>query len=736
MKMADYLNAQQISRRTFLKGIAALSFAISAKGLIPIASASTTSSLESVNAWISIGSDNTVNLIFPITELGQGSSTALPMILAEELDADWDTVKIEQLNKDDPTYGNPLFGNVLYTAGSTGVYGYYETLRRAGAQARTYLIAIAARYWGVSPSEITTKPGVVVHSDTNRRLSYGEIAGLNNEGIDIPDIETIALKDPKDFRLIGGDTPRRDMFGKSTGTEVFAFDVEVPEMLYAVVLRTPVEGETVIKINDADTLNVPGVVKTVELPDGVAVVAKTHYAARKGRDALDVTWSNSSPARSYNSEQALVRYDAAVRDVAKPGVEWSAKGDMESAIKAAARTVEATYHSDHAYHAQIEPMATLASVEPDGKGAEIWVGTQTQSWSMHTATQVLGTTKDRVRMHMLPMGGSFGRRTEMMQNYLRDSLLSSKAAGKPVKVLWSREEDIKHGAFRPAAAQHLRAGLTEDNAVSGWHHRVASPSVIEFFNPLRWERVAPKDVITMLGSENRFYDFKDMRAEHVVMDRVARLAPWRGIGASYTAFAAEAFMDELAESAGQDPMKFRMALLQHNPRARAVLESVAKRSGWGRSAKNRALGMAFAGYGNTIAAGVAEISLNRDSGVISVEKFWVAVDAGLIVSPRNAHGQIEGGVIFGISSALKESIRIVEGEVQNENFYNYPIVRSNEVPEIHIEIMKVNEKPSGIGESSTPMVAPAIANAFYALTGKRLRHMPFTPERVLKLLDT
>ncbi|MEO1191887.1 MAG: molybdopterin cofactor-binding domain-containing protein [Pseudomonadota bacterium] len=719
------------SRRGVLVAGSALVLGIGAKGLIGFETAQAAdSSLLDANAWVRIDSDGAITIIFPITEMGQGSSTALPLIVAEELDAEWDDVVVEQLHRDDRTYGNPIFGKVLYTAGSTGVYGYFDTLRLAGAQARALLLAIAAKHWGVPVDSLTTEPSQVVHAASGQRLTYGEIAGLPADGIDLPEADKTALKHRDQYRLIGKEIPRLDIPAKTRGEETYAFDVRVPGMLYASVLRSPVEGETPVSVDESAALAIPGVRQTVTLPDGIAVVAERAEAAIAGKLALVVEWTTAAPAHSFDSDRSLADYAEAAEDLSRDGATWREEGDGPGTIAKADRALKATYRSDYAYHAQIEPMAAVASVDADGKGAEVWAATQTQSWTMRTITQVLQTKPERIRLHMLTMGGSFGRRTALTQEYLRDALLASKAVAAPVKVLWSREEDLKFGWFRPTAAQHMRAGLSKEGKLEGWHHRVASPSVIAYFNPLRWSQVDPHDIIAMRGSENKFYQLPDMRAEHIITERGARLAPWRGIGASYTSFAAEAFMDELAEAAESDPIAFRLQLLQHNPRGRRLLERVREMSNWGRPEQGRALGVAFAGYGDSMAAGVVEISLDGESGVIRAHRLWAAIDAGLVVAPDNARAQIEGGIVFGVSSALKERITIKKGEVEQNNFYDYEIVRANEVPEIVIDLESIDASPTGIGEVGTPMVAPAIANAFFALTGQRLRHMPFTPERV------
>ncbi len=724
-----------LTRRRFLQSASALTFAIGSAGLVTVSRAGASETTQEdagteITAWVRIDTDDRVHLVFPSTEMGQGSSTALPLILAEELDADWDKVEIDQLDRDDRSFGNPIFGNILYTAGSTAVYGYFDSLRIAGAQARRILMRAAARSWDVPVAEVTTEPGAVLHEASARRMSFGEIAALPIDDLSVPEVTEADLKPASSFRLIGSDLPRRDIPAKSTGRETYAIDVQVPDMLFAAVLRAPVEGVSAAGIEDSESLAVPGVLRVLTLPEGIAVVAERLEAALAGKDRLQVDWTGATGVLASDSEATLSDYSAALKNPTAERAVWSETGDADRAIAAADRIVEAEYLSDYAYHAQIEPMAAVASVDPDGLGAEVWVGTQTQTWTTRTITETLGTTADRVRLHAMTMGGSFGRRTALQQEYVSDALLISKEMGRPVKLIWTREDDVKNGRLRPAAAQRLRAGLTADGALSGWEHRVATPSVIAYFNALRWEQVRPKDIVSMRGSESQFYGFADMRAEHVLTGRHARLAPWRGIGASYTSFAAEAFMDELALEARSNPIDFRMALLASNPRGQRLLKRVAEMADWSRPRDQTALGVSFAGYGDSMAAGIAEIALERESGIITVQRFWTAVDAGLIVSPDNALAQIEGGIVFGLSSSLKERITISGGEVEQSNYYDYEILRANEVPEIEIHLERSEARPTGIGEVGTPMVAAAVANAFHALTGKRLRHLPFIPDRV------
>lgn len=720
-----------VSRRFFLKSGAAAAVVLASGGvrLEAYASADTAGSLA---GWVQINLDNTVDILFPSTEMGQGSHTALPLILADELDADWGQVIIHQLNEDDRRFGNPAFGHVLYTAGSSGIYGYSDPMRQAGAHLREMLRQRAAVEWGMTASSLVTNANTVSDPASGRTLTYGEIVVLPGFA-DVAPTEPVVLKTPDQFTLVGKDVSRRDIPSKSTGTAQFAIDVRVPDMLYASVVRSPVEGETLVSMNDTATRETDGVVDVIILPDGVAVVAETLHAAFVGRFSLDITWSEESPSRAYSSDDTLALYES-VAAGDQPGAAWRSVGDASAAVGGADEVVEGMYLSDYAYHAQLEPMAVVAAVDEDGKGAEVWAGTQTQSWTMRTATEVLETTQDRIKLNMMTMGGGFGRRTELMQNYVRDALVCSRALKQPVKVIWTREDDVKFGAFRPAAAQFMRAGLTSSGEMAGWHHRVATPSVIAYFNPIRWSQVEPNDIIAMRGAESKFYGIKDFLAEHVITERHARILPWRGIGAAYTSFAAEAFMDELAEKAGQDPLAFRKALMNDNPRGAHLLDKVTEMADAVPLAEGRARGLAFAGYGETQTAGIVEISVDREWGEIKVHRAWVATDAGLIISPDNSHNQIEGGVLFGVSSALYERITITNGEVDQENFYDYEILRNSASPSVEVYMAENNEKPTQIGEAGTPVVAPAVANAFYNLTGKRLRHLPFTRDRILEAL--
>lgn len=721
-----------ISRRFLLKAGTAAALLLETGGIRMLAYAKEKDS-EVFTGWVEVTPDNKVHILFPLTEMGQGSETALPQILADELDADWEQVSIKQLNEDDRRYGNPAFGNVLYTAGSSGVYAYFKVLREAGAHLRDMLRQRAATEWGVDFSAVKTDKNWVIHSSSGRKMTYGDIIALPNFA-QTQLAQAPALKSSDQYTLVGKSIPRRDIPLKSTGKAKFAIDVRVPGMLYATVIRSPVEGEKIKSINDKATLATKGVLDVIRLPDGVAVIAENMHASFVGRAKLEVSWTENSAFRKFSSASTLEEYKKIARS-SSPGSEWRAVGNANAVLDKADNLVDALYTSDYAYHAQLEPMAAVVSVDKDGKGAEIWAGTQTQSWTTRTATELLKTTQDRIKLNMMTMGGGFGRRTELMQNYVRDALLCSKKMNKPVKVVWIREDDLKFGSFRPAAAQYLRANVTKKGKLDGFHHRVATPSVIEYFNPIRWEQVKPKDIISMRGAENQFYKMDNFLAEHVITERHARILPWRGIGAAYTSFAAEAFMDEVASKAGKNPFDFRKSLMSENPRGAALMDKVSAMASAVPMPKGRGRGLAFAGYGNTQSAGIVEISLDSSSGMIQVHHVWIAVDAGQIISPDNAHNQIEGGVLWGVSASLYERISITNGQVDQSNFYDYNILRHNMAPKIDVYLAENNEKPTQIGEAGNPMVAPAIANAFFAITGRRIRHMPFTTDKVLEAMS-
>ena len=494
-------------------------------------------------------------------------------------------------------------------------------------------------------------------------------------------------------------------------------------------------GERPVSVDDTAAREVEGVTDIVVMDYGVAVVGDTVEATRWGKQALKVEWSTDSPFRTSNSAETLAEYEAQVTDLDNSGPAWSETGDVDAGLAAADQVLDAVYTSDTVYHAQMEPLNATASVSDDGLSAEIWVGTQSQSLSVIGSAETLGTTHDKITLHPITMGGGFGRRSPLHQLYLDDALLISKELKRPIKVIWTREDDLESGCFRPAAAQYMRAGFDADGKLLALHHRVGTSEVLPTMNRHRWEWAQPKDVIVMLGTESTTYDIPNHRAEHIVCERKSRVLAWRGIGTSYTKFAVECFMDELAEAKSTDPLEFRLQLCHNNERMTNVLNEVAAMADWSRPrSAGRALGIAISGYSRSLSAGVVEVSLDESSGVVKVHNVWAVGDCGYVVAPKNAEAQLDGNVIFGLSSVLKERLTIRDGVVQQSNFHNYPILRITEMPEIESRILSTDYPSSGAGELGLAMIGPAIANALYTLTGKRFRHLPLTQEVVLETL--
>lgn len=720
------------TRRRFLAGVGGLTVTVLSGGGVSILRSARAEAPSqdgvSVDAWVTILPDDRVVIRFGAAEMGQGVSTSLPMIVAEELDADWDLVTVEQVSQDpERLYGNPAFGGTMFSAGSTSVEGYFTALRIAGATARRVLIQTAAASWGVPADEVSTEPGLVLHAASDRRFRFGEVVALEDLRTEVLEVFEEDLKSRAAWRLLGTDVERRDIPGKTRGKALYSIDVRVEGMTYATQLLAPVEGETPTVESDAEALAVPGVITVVPLAHSVGVIAETFEAALAGRDRLRVVWSSESAFRAADSGNELTELAQAVDDPAAAPVVWEARGDTVSNLHAdGRRVITAHYTTEHVYHAQMEPLNAVASVDPDGKGADVWLGSQSQSISLAVASHVLETTPDRIRYHATQMGGAFGRRTVFARDLLRDALLLSRSAGRPVKLIWTREDDVKNGWLRPATVHRLDAVMDETGRLETLRHRVASPSIMQFAFPTRWDPETSRDLLVMEGTESRDYAIPNLLAEHVLVERRSRVSAWRGIGWAPNCFARECFLDELADAAGSDPLSFRRDLLRDNPRALAVLDRVVAMSGFGSAPEGRAHGLAFAGYKATLGAGVAEVSVI--DGRIRVHRFWAAVDPGIAVHPLSFVGQVEGGIIFGLSSLLGERSTFRDGMIEQNNFYDYEVMRMDAVPEIMVELVESGEPPSGGGEIGVPMTGGAVANALRSLTGIQPRRIPFDRE--------
>lgn len=741
-------NGLNMNRRQFLQKTAGFTFAIGAGGLIAACGNEDAASLQTAveqnaesfqpNIWVTINPDDTIKIMFGGTEMGQGSMTHTPLILAEYLDADWDKVNVEIVKVHDEAYGNPMFNNILYTAGSSNVMMYFDKMKKAGTQARKMLLSAVAADWGVPVEELSTELSTVRHGPSGKSISYGDIVASMDMPAKPPEVKESDYKPGSEFRYLGKEVMRRDVPAKSTGTEEYGMDVQIPGMSYASMARAPVEGERPLEVDDSETRRVRGVTNVVVLPHAVAVVGDTVEATRWGKEKLQIKWSETSPFRKANTDTTLKEYSERARDLTITGTTWTREaGNVREALDGSNDVVEALYTTEPVYHAQMEPLNATASVSDDGKSAEIWVGTQTQSLTIIGSAETLGTTNDRITLHPLTMGGGYGRRSVLHQQYVDDALLVSKELKRPIKVIWTREDDLESGLFRPAAAQFLRGAFDENGKLIGLHHRVGAPLLLPTMNKHRWERNKPHDVIAMLGSENTTYDIPNHHAEHIVCDRGSRVLAWRGVATSYTKFAVESFIDELALHRNVDPLEFRLQLCHKNPRMTRVLNEVAEMADWSKPRENgRVLGLAISGYHKSLSAGIVELSLDETEGRVNVHKFWGVGDPGFVVSPKNTEAQLEGNLIFGLSAALKERITIKDGAVQQTNFHNYNILRMAEVPEIESRVLSTDNPSSGVGELGLAMVGPAIANAIARLTGVRIRHMPFTPDLVKKALQT
>jgi isoquinoline 1-oxidoreductase beta subunit len=669
--------------------------------------------------------DGTISVVSPAAEMGQGSFTSLPVIIAEELDADWAMVKpVFPSDWDDKKYGNPGYNYTFQTSASASVTGYFTSLRMAGAQARRVLLDAVAAKWTVPVGELSTEPSVVVHKASGRRISYGEIAAFAKMPAALPKIEQTDLKPTASFRLIGKDIPRIELPLKVTGAAKYGMDVQVPGMVYAAVLQSPYAGGAPVTIDDARAKKVPGVTDIVKLPEGVGVIGTTVEATQAAKTLLKVTWGDA-PGAHLDSERALEELAAIGRDKSREGVAYENVGDAKAAMASAKRVFRGEYRTRYVYHAQMEPMNATAALSPDGQSAELWVGTQAATSLLDGVARLLETDRSKITLHQHFLGGGFGRRGN--HEAVFDAVRLAKAVGRPVKLIWTREDDVTFGKFRPMTAHHIEAGFDADNKLVAWHHRVVAESVLAYVSGDPKPR---QDRIVMKGSPIPQYPVPNKLAEHVIESRGARLSPWRGVGNGHNAFAIESFVDDIAKDFGKDPVAFRLELTADVPRMQHLLRVVADMSDWKRKREATALGVGTMVKDDTLAAGVAEVSLDRASGKIKVHNFWAALDAGIAVQPRNLAAQTEGSIIYALGSVLREKITIKDGRVLQSNYSDYEVARMSDVPHIEIKVVSTDNKPTGGGEEGVPLVACAVGNAIATLTGVRLRELPFSPDRV------
>ncbi|OGA04129.1 MAG: hypothetical protein A3H35_09885 [Betaproteobacteria bacterium RIFCSPLOWO2_02_FULL_62_17] len=724
-----------VSRREFLGAGAGLGVAITL-GLGGAAATREANAQErrTFNAYISIATNGAITIQCPAPEMGQGIMTTLPMVVAEELDADWNRVVVEQ-SPIAAVYAHPIF-KAQYVVASLSTFGYWTPLRMAGAQTRRVLMDAAAERWKVPVASLSTEPSVVVHAASGRKLSYGEIAAFAKPPAQMPNLDPGKdLKSPKQYRILGKSTRRVDVAAKVNGRAKFGIDAALPGMLYATLARSPVRDGGPLSSNADAVKKLPGVTDVVTLGHGVAVVGSSFPAVVKARRQLKVVWRDGLPGDGLYSDIDLQDYVEHARQDLRSAQDFRSTGDAAKAIAGAAKVVSREYLADHVYHAQMEPMNTTADVR--GDSAELWVGTQAPTRTALDVATALKTSADKVKVNQQYLGGGYGRRATVEASV--DAALISKAVGKPVKFLLTREDDLAAGTFRPMTAQKIDVGLDRDGKILGWKHRVVGEPVSDFvYAPGRNKAAGNRDLIFMSGAELPFYKVDHHLSEHLMEKERTRTAAYRGIGSGYTKFAIESMIDEIAHETRQDPLALRLSLIQA-PRARRLVQKVAEMSKWGTKREGTALGMSFTEYGPNIKiasmiASVAEVSVDRKTGKIRVHNYWSAVDVGLAINPDGIAAQIEGAIVWGLSCSLKERVSMVKGVVQQSNFHDYQVLRMSETPAIQVEVLSSTPTPTMVGELGVPGAGPAVANAVFALTGKRLRHLPMTPQRVLVAL--
>jgi isoquinoline 1-oxidoreductase beta subunit len=712
-----HLDANRVSRRSFLKAGAAFGGGL-VIGWVPegwAADPEDASQPFSPNAFVRIDRAGKVTVVSPSVEMGQGTYTALPMLVAEELDVDMSAVSVAHAPASAKLYSNPLLGAQI-TGGSTAVRGFFKPLREAGATARDMILSAAAVTLAVPKAELSTEAGVVIHAGSGKRVGYGELV---DAAAKLPVPEKVALKDPSQFRIIGKSVKRLDLAGKVNGSTVFGIDVKVPGMKIATVAASPVFGGTVSSIDEPAALAVAGVVKVLKIENAVAVVADNYWSARTGLEAAAPKFDAGPNAGLTTADIVAALANASARDGAKA----QAIGDAKSALSGAAVKLDSTYENPFLAHATMEPMNCTVQVTP--AGCDIWVGTQIPSPAQDAVAKSLGLPTEQVRIHNHYIGGGFGRRLE--SDFIVQAALFAKQVDYPVKIVWSREEDIQHDMYRPYYYDKISGGLDETGRLVAWNHRIVGSSIMARFFPSLFKNGLDPDAVE--GAIDLVYDIPNFYVDYVREEPSGvPTAFWRGVGPTRNGYVVESFIDEMAAAAKQDPVAFRRTLLGKSPRAMHVIDRAAELSGWGtplgpRKGRGVSLMKAMGSY----LAQVAEVTVT-DAGEVKVDRVVCVIDAGLTVNPEIIVAQMESGIIFGATAVLWGEITLKDGRVQQSNFDNYRIMRIHEAPKIEVEVVKSAEDPGGIGEPGTCALAPAVLNAVYAATGVRLRKLPISPQ--------
>ena len=651
----------------------------------------------------------------------------MPRLIAEEMDLDWARCEVKQAPFRPKDFGNPRFGGGMTTGASRTTQGYYELMRLAGVQARQVMLLAAAGQLKVPVAELSTEPHTVIHKASGKRLDYGDIADFASVPDTLPKVDKSMLKPMSQFRLIGKDAPRVDGFDKVTGRNKYGIDVQLPGMLYGAVLRAPVQGERPETVDDSAARAVPGVKQIVRLPYGIGVIATNTWAAFKGRDALKATWSNQSKARAYNSDTVRKEFAARAENLSDAGVSLHSHGNSEAAFTGArtsGKVVGGTFTNEALYHACLEPMNATALIKADGS-VEVWAPSQSATLVGLTLGGAAGVKPEQLTVNIVQIGGGYGRRVEA--DYTVDAVLLARAIpGTPVKVTWTRADDIMRDKVRPAIGQQVQIALGAQGSAQAMRHRIVGEGIYARVAPPAFAAAGGKDVPTCEGFET-LYQLPSHSAQYLREQRSVDAGFWRGVGGGYTKFAIESVIDEAATASASNALDYRLKLLEKEPRGRAVLNAVADMAGWRngiRRGADRSLGIAYSDMWGSHIGMIIDVSVAGNN--IKVNEVWAAVDCGHAILPANIARQIEGSVVFGLSAALIEKLSIKDGVFEADNFGNYPVLRISEMPKVTVRVMPTDNYPGGIGEVGMPPVAPAIANAVATITGKRLRSLPLS----------
>ncbi|HXI67165.1 MAG TPA: xanthine dehydrogenase family protein molybdopterin-binding subunit [Steroidobacteraceae bacterium] len=719
----DTLESRAFSRRDLLKasgaGIAALVIGFVWNPRRGLAAVAANGSAELVpNAFVRIGADESVTVIAKHLEMGQGSYTGLATILAEELDADWARVRVESAPADAKRYANLVFKTLQGTGGSSAMANSWQQLREAGASARALLVTAAAKQWHVPTSELRAERGVIYHEASKRQATFGSLVRV---AAALPLPTQVALKDPRRFTLIGGRPPRVDVPAKCNGTAQFSLDVVMPDLLVALLARAPQFGATVASFDATPALAVPGVVKVVQVPRGVAVLANSFWAAKKGRDKLVIQWDDTH-AEKRSSAQIMDEY----RKLAdEPATSARKTGDAAQALRSAATKVSATFEFPYLAHAPMEPLDCV--VKLTAQRCEIWAGDQFQTIDQMNAAKTAGLEPSHVFINTLYAGGSFGRRANAFSDYIVEAVSIAKAygaEGTPIKLQWTREDDLRGGLYRPMYFHKLEAGLDANRELTAWRHVIVGQSIMA--DTIMAAMVKGGiDPTSVEGAATIAYEIPHVSVDLATTKTGVPVLWWRVVGSSHTTFAVETFMDQVAHAAGKDPFEFRRKLLAKEPRMKAVLELAAEKAGWSSAplSKGKGRGIAVAEAFKTFVAQVVEVTI-QESGRVKVDRVVCAVDCGVAINPDVITAQMEGGIGFGLGAALWGNVTLEKGRVEQTNFNDYRVLRMNEMPKVEVHIVPSAEAPTGVGEPGVAPIGPALANAIFSATGKRVEVLP------------